>query len=92
MEIPEVVAVKSLPDYSLYLEFSDGTKGETSVAHLAGKGVFAFWNDYRNFEKVYVDQESGTIAWSDDIDLDPVQLYASVKGISIEDMFSKKYA
>ncbi len=48
------VLVKALPGYRIYLEFSDGNKGEVDLSDLAGKGVFQVWNDYKFFEKVHL--------------------------------------
>lgn len=41
------IQVKALPNYKLWLKYADGVEGEVDLAHLAGKGVFALWNDYR---------------------------------------------
>ncbi len=45
------VQVKALPDYKLWLKYSDGVAGEVDLSHLAGKGVFALWDDYAAFDK-----------------------------------------
>ena len=47
------VQVKPLPSYRLWLKYADGVAGEVNLSHLAGKGVFALWNDYAAFERVY---------------------------------------
>ena len=80
------VRVKALPNYKLEIEYDDGTKGEVDLAHLAGKGVFALWDDYSAFEKVYIG-EHGQIAWSDEIDLCPDALYMRITGQSPEQLF-----
>lgn len=54
--------IHPLNHYRLHLLFEDGTDGTLDLSHLAGEGVFAFWNDYDNFKKVYMDEESGAIA------------------------------
>ena len=66
--------VRALQNYCLYLEFSDGVKGEVDLSELAGKGVFEVWNDYSFFEKVHVGAE-GQIRWDDYIELCPDALY-----------------
>jgi hypothetical protein len=55
------VQVKALSDYRLWVKYADGVEGEIDLSHLAGKGVFALWNDYNIFEKVYIGT-SGQIA------------------------------
>ena len=79
--------VKPLPDYKLWLEYIDGVSGEVDLSHLAGKGVFKYWDDYANFEKVYI-AEGGEIAWSDTIDLCPDTLYMRITGKSVDELFS----
>ncbi len=68
------VKVKLLPDYRIWVKYSDGVEGEVDLSHLVGKGVFALWNDYGAFQKVYIG-ESGQIAWSDQIDICPDTIY-----------------
>lgn len=81
------VSVKPLPGYKLWLEYSDGKSGEVDLSHLAGKGVFAFWDKPANFEAVYIG-ESGEIAWSDEIDLCPDSLYMRLVGKSADELFA----
>ena len=68
MDVPVPIAVKPLSDYRIWIKYSDGAEGEVDFSYLAGKGVFSFWNDYRNFEKVYI-SEAGAIAWSANIEV-----------------------
>ncbi|MGI8844177.1 MAG: DUF2442 domain-containing protein [Gemmatimonadaceae bacterium] len=49
---------------------------------LVGKGVFAKWEDPREFEKVYIDKEMGTVAWPGDLDLAPDGLYREVDSVA----------
>jgi hypothetical protein len=80
------IKVRALPGYKLVIEYDDGVKGKVDLGHLAGKGVFALWNDYGAFEKVYIG-ENGQIAWSDEIDLCPDALYIEITGQSPEQLF-----
>ena len=81
------VEVKAMPNYKVWLRYEDGAAGEVDLAHLAGKGVFEFWNDYQAFEQVYIGPQ-GQIAWSEQIDLCPDTLYLELTGKKPEDVFS----
>lgn len=80
MSINKLISVKPLPDYKLHVKYADGTEGETNLSHLAGKGVFAFWNISGNFEKVYIDEISGAIAWNENLDICPDAVYYRLTG------------
>ena len=71
----EIVAAKARSNYRLWVRFADGKEGEVDLSSLVGKGVFARWEDPSEFEKVYIDEESRTVAWPGDIDLAPDGLY-----------------
>ncbi len=75
-----VEEVKALPDYKLYLKFSDGVEGTADLSDLVGKGVFSAWRDKKFFDSVYVDAESHTVAWPGEIDLCPDRLYMEITG------------
>ncbi len=80
------IDVKALPSYKLHIEFSDGVQGKLDPSHLAGKGIFSFWNDYRNFEKVYI-SPNHAIAWSDEIDICPDVAYMEITGKAPHEIF-----
>ena len=73
--LDRIIAAEARPDYHVWIRFEDGLQGELSLAHLAGQGVFLSWNDEAEFRKVFVDDESGTIAWPGGIDLAPDALH-----------------
>ena len=80
------IQVKPLPGYKLWIEYTDGVAGEVDLSHLAGKGVFALWNDDDAFERVYID-DSDAIAWSEEIALCPDALYMRITGKTLEELF-----
>jgi hypothetical protein len=80
--------VRALPNYRIYLEFSDGAKGEVDLSDIAGKGVFQAWNDYDFFKRVHVGSER-QIQWDDDIELCADSLYLKLTGKTPEDLFPK---
>jgi len=77
-----IVHVRWLGDFRLELGFGDGLRGELDLADiLKGQdGVFAALQDPQFFKQVYVNNELGTIAWPNDVDLDPDVLYSLVSG------------
>ncbi len=86
MFIPTILKAHPLEDYIIRLELADGVSGEADLSHLAGQGVFAYWNDYNNFRKAAV--ISGRyLAWSDEIDIDAASLYLIVTGKMPEEIF-----
>jgi hypothetical protein len=86
VDIPTLVSVKALPKYRLWLHYSDGAEGEVDFSHLAGKGVFKLWDDYQNFERVYV-SDAGAIAWSDAVEICPDSTYMRLTGKSVDELF-----
>ena len=87
----KVSEIKALDSYRLWLRFSDGTEGIVDLSHLRGKGVFKIWAKDVPFKDAYIDQESGAIAWSPEIDICPDSLYFKIKNINPEVLFSNSY-
>ncbi len=86
MNIPTPIAVKALPEYRIWLRYSDGAEGEVDFSHLAGKGVFKLWDHYQNFERVYL-SDAGAIAWSDAVEICPDATYMRLTGKSVNELF-----
>jgi hypothetical protein len=78
--------VRALTGYRLYLEFSDGEKGDVDLSHLTGKGVFEAWNDYSFFKRVRVSPHR-SIEWDNEIELCPDALYMELTGKTPEELF-----
>ena len=78
--------VKTLPNYRLWLRYSDGIEGEVDVSYLLGKGVFSKWQEPGEFEKVTIGS-SGELVWGDNLDLCPDTLYMRITGKKPEDLF-----
>lgn len=82
--LKDVIAVKPLDEDSLWLRFDDGVEGVVDVSTLVPfQGVFAPLKNQEFFAQVRVNQDTGTICWTNDADLDPDVLYALVTGNSI---------
>lgn len=86
--MPVPIDVKPLEDYRLWVKFSDGVEGIADLSEFAGKGVFALWNDYQEFQKVHIGP-GGEVAWSDQIDMCPDAIYLRVTGKKPEELFPK---
>jgi hypothetical protein len=80
------VEVKALPDYKLWLGYSDGVTGVVDLSYLVGQGVFSAWRNPAVFERVRLG-EHGAIIWSDEIDLCPDSLYLKITGKTPEELF-----
>lgn len=68
------------------MKYSDGVEGIVDLSHLAGKGVFALWNDSSQFRAVHIGP-GDELAWSDEIDLCPDAIYLKITGKKPEDLF-----
>lgn len=82
------ILVRALSNYRIYLEYSDGEKGEVDLSDLAGKGVFGAWNKPGFFEKVLIGPHR-EIKWSDEIELCSDSLYLKLTGKTPEEVFPK---
>lgn len=81
---PQLLEVKTQPDYRLSLKFSDGTEGVADVSHLAGHGVFRQWDENGLFFNVKIDPETNALVWNETLDLDPDNLYLQIRGLTFE--------
>jgi hypothetical protein len=70
----KIIACKPKPNYRVWIRFDDGLEGEVDLSDLVGKGVFEAWKSVDFFNQVKVDPKTDTLAWGDDIDLDPYVL------------------
>jgi hypothetical protein len=77
-----IVQARPLPGYRLSLRFEDGVEGEVSLEDLVGQGVFASWTNPGEFDKVFVDPETHTVAWPGGVDLCPESLYQDVVALT----------
>lgn len=84
--MPKITQVEVLRNYRLALSFDNGVQGVADLSHLAGRGVFKIWKDYKIFREVRVG-EAGELIWKNDIDLCPDSLYLKITGNKPEDLF-----
>ena len=77
----DVVEVRPLEEYRVFLRFDNGVQGEIDLELLLSPfdGVFEPLRDRARFREVFVD-DGGTIAWPNGADLAPEILYSKVSG------------
>ncbi len=91
--LKDIVEVRPLERYRLYLRFEDGIEGEVDLEEMVRfDGVFAPLKDRANFTQVRVNRELGTIYWPSGADLDPDVLYSKVTGSPIPPFETKTSA
>ena len=83
--MPTPTEVKPLDGYKIWLRYEDGVEGEVDLSDVAGKGVFAAWDDRAFFESVELD-EYGDIAWDDEIGLCQDALYMEITGKTVDEV------
>jgi hypothetical protein len=81
----DVVEVRALGGYQLHLRFEDGVEGDLDLGKMIElKGVFAPLRDEKEFSKVSLHPELGTIVWPNGADLDPDVLCSRIAGKPID--------
>lgn len=68
------VEVEAREGYRIWLRYADGVAGEVDLSDIAGRGVFAAWNDRARFESVRI-SPAREITWGGDAELCPDALY-----------------
>ena len=81
----EPIEVEARDGHRLWLRYSDGAAGEVDLSRLAGKGVFAAWNEPGCFERVHIAPHRA-IAWTDDLELCADALYLELTGKSFDEL------
>ncbi|NJL22921.1 MAG: DUF2442 domain-containing protein [Leptolyngbyaceae cyanobacterium SM1_3_5] len=85
--LKDIVAVKPLDGYQLWLSFEDGIEGVVDISQsISFSGIFTPLQDLAYFAQVQIHPELGTIVWQNGADLDPDVLYSLVtkRPISID--------
>ena len=79
MELVDVVEVRYLRNYTVWIKFEDGTAGEVDLTTSLRGPVFEPLRDPEYFKQVRVDPEIGTIVWPNGADIAPETLYSRVQ-------------
>ena len=84
--LKDIVTVKPLTNYQLFLCFEDGMEGFVDVSQLIQfSGIFAPLHNQAYFAQAQIHLELGTVIWQNGADLDPDVLYAIVANSPIPD-------
>ena len=76
-----VNTAKYIEKYRVLFQFSDGIEAEIDLSHYCKKqGIFENLNNIDFFRDFYIDEELGTIAWKNGLDIAPESLYFQATG------------
>jgi len=70
------IDVKAIGNHNISVSFNDGISGIVDLSDLIQKGIFRDLQDPIFFAKVYTTGEA--IAWSDDLEIDALNIYAKI--------------
>ncbi|HEX8152730.1 MAG TPA: DUF2442 domain-containing protein [Thermoanaerobaculia bacterium] len=74
----DVIEVRYVRDYTVWVRFQDGTCGEVDISRSFKGPVFEPLKNVEFFRQVRVDPEIGTIVWPNGADVAPETLYERV--------------
>lgn len=72
---PDVIEVRPLPGYRLWVLFEDGTSGTISLEDRLQGPMFSPLRDEALFSKVFVHPDLGVVTWPNGADLAPEFTY-----------------
>ena len=81
-----LLEVSARPCFKVWVRYDDGSEGEVDLSDLAGRGVFAAWNNPVFFESVLVGPQ-GQLSWGNDIELCPDATYMRLTSKTPEEVF-----
>ena len=82
--------VKAISNYKISVSFDDGIHGIVDLIDLIQKGIFRELKDPVFFAKVYTTGEA--IAWSDDLEIDALNIYAKIVNKDPSELVEKNFA
>ena len=83
--MPTPIEVKPRDGYKIWLRYEDGVEGEVDLSDVAGKGVFAAWDDRAFFESVKVNGYRA-VRWGEDIDVCSDAIYMEITGKTVDEV------
>ena len=82
--------VKAIGDYKISVAFDDDVAGVVDLNDLTQKGIFRVLRDPSLFAKVYTTGEA--IAWSDELEIDALNIYAKIVNKDPSELVEKHFA
>ena len=83
--LKDIIEVKILENYQLYLKFEDNQEGIINLEEVIEfVGIFQPLKDLDFFKTVKLNPDWGTIYWENGADLDPDVLYSIITDQSLE--------
>lgn len=83
--LKDIIEVKPLDNYQLYLKFEDNQEGIINLEQLIKfEDIFSPLKDLEYFRTVKINPDWGTIYWDNGADLDPDVLYSIITHQSIQ--------
>lgn len=82
-----ITHLKVLDRFRVWLRFDDGVEGEVDFSPLAGRGVFAAWNDLAVFQRAAIADQGRALGWPGEIDFCADALWLQVTRKQPEDLF-----
>ncbi|MEX2139350.1 MAG: DUF2442 domain-containing protein [Pirellulales bacterium] len=87
--LKDIVAVRPVGDFRLFIQFEDGLEGTIDIGELVSfQGVFEPLKNLDEFARVYVNSELGSIEWPNGADLDPDVLYDRIASVAKDESHS----
>ncbi|MBK8052576.1 MAG: DUF2442 domain-containing protein [Saprospiraceae bacterium] len=96
MSFPIPLEVKSLGQYQIFISYSDGIEGAVDLSYLKEKPIFRKWESPDFFNKVYINILNKSVAWDEEIELCPDNLYLKLRKLNyteyLDQLSRVKYA
>jgi uncharacterized protein DUF2442 len=86
----KVVSAHPLAGYKVNVAFDDGVSGIIDLKDFVTNGIFSELKDEQLFNKVYT--KGYSIAWSDELEIDALTVYAEILGKAPEDILSHNFS
>jgi len=74
---PEMVAAIARAEHTVRIVFADGEVRDVDITPLLNTPAFSPLRDTALFGQVKIDEQTGTVVWPGDADLDPDVIYAA---------------
>lgn len=84
--MPKLTKITPLPGFHLEVFYDDGNCGTVDLSDLAGRGVFAEWEEPGAFQSVIIGKE-GQLVWGEAIELCADSVYLRLTGQTPEQVF-----